>query len=676
MLRLIAIGLLIACLIDPAAAAGFGMFQSGVPQPYPALPPATLNSSTLAATLTLANGSTTVSANANSSGANVATTVCHSTGKWYLEGAISPHNGPNGDGIGLLISGTTNTQFLGQTNNSVGYYGNGLLSINSATVLTAGSWGNNGATAGMAVDLDRKLVWVTSGNNLWNNDTLVSQNPSTGAGGVAIPLNGSICAAVEIETSGDVALPNFGGTIFVYNPPLGFAPWSGAPNVAAVTLVKNARASSLPKWCTNVHNVGSPGTTAAQNLTLMQTVGANCARDALNWDIIETSSGVYVWTAANNFDTEWSTYCGAGLFGILVATYNNPLYSAGSLVFAAIAVGSNTTAYTNFVTAAANHFIGNTLCPNGFALEYYNEPNLPQWTNSVQWAGGPYAVLAQAGAAATAAAQPNVVNYSGGLVQGPGTNPRDYSVQMQAGSTMSNVQQNAINPYDYSGTPSTTFGPVNLLFDIKEFMSGLNAPLKPWPITEHNYPTSSLINQDCGTSNVNQQGVWLGWSMLNAVLLGLPVYTQYDLVNDGTTCVTEQTWGLFKNPSDTPSLGIRPAGTAFQNVAKVCAGSTDANYLNYTYDVLYYPGQATYEWIVHKTNGTCRAVWFQNTFPYGTAAAATGASLPYSEKVGNTTILSAIDLLGNSVACSVSAGVLSCPALNETTGPLIITSSP
>ena len=166
-------------------------------------------------------------------------------------------------------------------------------------------------------------------------------------------------------------------------------------------------AAALPKFCINAHTLTA---STAQNLSLIQQIGATCARvDVNNWNAIEQSLGVYTWTTADAF---WNTVCAAGIKPIFTATYNNALYASG--IFEGIIGSTNVTGYQNFAVALANHYA--TACPGAY-VELFNEPNLVEWTTS-PWVGSSYAAMLAPVSAAVKAAQAGYTVWSGGVSPG------------------------------------------------------------------------------------------------------------------------------------------------------------------------------------------------------------------------------------------------------------------
>lgn len=453
--------------------------------------------------------------------------------------------------------------------------------------------------------------------------------------------------------------------------------WKHGNDQQPINIVIGAPASNLPKWCVNVHQNAEFATTT-QIVNGMAAVGANCARDALNWDQVEQSSGTYNWAAnswagaPSGFQSWWNGICGAGYYAIMGATYNNPLYDGNVGAFAIVSPGSNTTAYLNYAGSAStggksivNNFI--STCP-GLTVELYNEPNLTQWTNGVQWGGGAYLTMAQTTAAAVKTAQSSAKVSSGGVSPGGAVTPNTFGAQMVAGATFSSGDYWALHPYNYNeATPANTLTPTQLMLDVASFAAAVASQPKPIIITEYGFPLQAL-NASCTSSTaLNLQGTFTGWAMLQAVVLQLPIFAWYELVNGDTeaNCAASDqvTFGLLTSPNDSPALALKPAGTAFKSVTDCFASAV-------TYDVQFYPALNVYEITVHKASSRCKAIWYAvGGHTVGTLAA---APFTWSENMGSFSSASAADVLGNAVTLGVSGSNVSL-SLSESVGPVIVT---
>lgn len=433
-------------------------------------------------------------------------------------------------------------------------------------------------------------------------------------------------------------------------------------------------ASLLPKWCVNAHTTTATG---AQNVTLMQTVGARCARvDATNWDTVEPSivpPASYNWT---NSDALWNAVCAAGIQPVFIATYNNTVYGAAS-VFTTISGSTQINGYSNYTVAALNRLVGTNGCTNPIA-DLFNEPNLTQWTTTT-WTGAAYIGVASTVAAAAKAAQSSTTIITGGASPGVGTEPPQLWLGGAVGSSpaLTNISGYGLHPYNYNeGTPALTPLPtLALTVDTLAFSqvaaSGVGGGTnKPIYITEYGFPLQAFgaAPSSCASPSTCQtQGLYLAYAMLTAIPLFTPYFVQYDLVDDGTSysASDQNTFGMFYNGSASSgnpvtgatAYGIKPQGQAYQSITGCTAGATS---FNLSYDTTLNVETEAF----NKSTGKCFAVFTWDA----------SGTKSYSATIGTFSSVTCKDVFGNSFACTYSGGVLSA-SISTTTGPLIATAA-
>jgi hypothetical protein len=144
--------------------------------------------------------------------------------------------------------------------------------------------------------------------------------------------------------------------------------------------------------------------TDAQQLAMVQAVGAKIVRFDLPWADIEQKAGVYTWGA---YASRFKMFAAAGIKCVLILGQGNPLYTQAwdmpPTTVAAIA------AFARFAVAAYSQFGASWA-----VYEIYNEPNMPSnWGGSANPAQ--YGVLLSAVSIAMRAARSDVVIVSGGL---------------------------------------------------------------------------------------------------------------------------------------------------------------------------------------------------------------------------------------------------------------------
>lgn len=124
--------------------------------------------------------------------------------------------------VGFVNSSEVNSNYLGQTTNSVGYFNSGQVYINGALITTIAAY-TTSDVIDCAADYGGQKLWcrVTGGN--WNNNG--TANPATGTCpciSTTTMSAGPYYAAALVETSGKQWTGNFGGTSYAFTAPAGF----------------------------------------------------------------------------------------------------------------------------------------------------------------------------------------------------------------------------------------------------------------------------------------------------------------------------------------------------------------------------------------------------------------------------------------------------------------------
>jgi hypothetical protein len=504
------------------------------------------------------------------------------------------------------------------------------------------------------------------------------------------PVTATNASPAVFTWAGGTGMAFGNGSVFELSagtPPAGFSLntqyYVVAANQGAGTFELSATLNGSPLNSTSTGSGLSGYSPGGQNAGLLQSVGAQCARvDVMNWDQIEQSTDVYNWAA--NSDPLWNAICGAGITPIFVATYNNPVYGAST--WAQLISGSTEMAgYSNYIVAGVNELVNVNHCTK-VIVEGFNEPNLTQWTGTV-WTGQAYASVMAPAAAAAKAAQPGVTFVTGGASPGVGTEPPQAWLGgvVGAGISVANFGGYGLHPYAYNeGTPSLTPLPASqLIEDVQAFArvgaSGIGqATAKPIYITEYGFslqafgaaPTTCASPSTCQT-----QGIYMAYAMLTAVALFTPMFTQYDLIDDGISysATDQNTFGMFYNPAASSGnpvtgatpYGIKPQGTAFKSVAGCTAGTTSF-FLDDGVKLGYSVSLNVETEVFNKPSGACLAIFTWDA----------SSTKSYSVNIGsNYSSVSCKDVLGNSVSCTYAGGVLSVPSVSEAAGPVIATAS-
>lgn len=179
----------------------------------------------VATNVTLSNNNLTATHSTSTSGSGARSLALKTTGKYYYE--VVGNSAPGaGDAVALGSAAATYVQLTGNTAGQyvVVYQSTGVIFVsttnsgkNIASLLA-------GMVAGIAVDLDARLLWVRSNNGNWNGDP--AANPATGVGGITVTAAISFAPMVGYgaTAAGHAMTANFGASAFSGAVPAGFTP--------------------------------------------------------------------------------------------------------------------------------------------------------------------------------------------------------------------------------------------------------------------------------------------------------------------------------------------------------------------------------------------------------------------------------------------------------------------
>lgn len=294
------------------------------------------------------NGNLTVSNNgALSQWYSGRATASVSTGKWYAEFLCVATDAAKGLIIGLANGTQVLTNYVGSSNNGIGYQTSGDVWLNGTAIQPdTGSDGfGAGQYAAIAWDMGAQLVWFYSPvNGFWNNSS--SANPATGVGGYSFSaVSGALFLAFSMEiaaggTNADEGTLNVGASAFNYTVPSGFTP-AGQATVA-------------------ITNIGSGLTVTSGTLSASALSGA---WNAGTVSAIGTGLSINSGTLNPNWQLGSVTALAAGL--TLASGTITPNWEAGTVA----AVGSNLTiASGNTLNIGTNPTIAGSLTSVGLIV--------------------------------------------------------------------------------------------------------------------------------------------------------------------------------------------------------------------------------------------------------------------------------------------------------------------
>lgn len=204
-------GLFYRGLLSPAAGGGGGGGGGGAI--CGALDPATSGSH-----LTL-SGSNLIATSSGAGDTGVRGDTGRSTGKWYFEMNFAVGTTGGDTGAGLALASATYAGLGGSSTGGTMVFHNGNIWVNG--VFSGINVGNvEGATLGIAVDLDNARVWYRKNAGIWNG--IITNDPVTNVGGRDISsLVGALKPVLTLTNNTESITANFAGT-FVGTPPTGF----------------------------------------------------------------------------------------------------------------------------------------------------------------------------------------------------------------------------------------------------------------------------------------------------------------------------------------------------------------------------------------------------------------------------------------------------------------------
>jgi MYXO-CTERM domain-containing protein len=370
-------------------------------------------------------------------------------------------------------------------------------------------------------------------------------------------------------------------------------------------------------------------------LDIIAAAGFSRVRMDLGWSGVETTKGVYDFTA---FDGLVSALASRGMNLHLILDYFNPIYPQSSDPGYGDA-GEQTTvpAFAAVSKAAAAHFAG-----KGVTYEVWNEENGSFWppvANAAQ-----YSDLCAAAIAAVHAGDPAALVTVGGLA---GFDYPFLEATLDAGGA---VGANAVgvHPYRQGGGESAS--------DDLAYMRAIVAASFPTPPpvwdTEWGY-SSQWYGGDAGgraPAAWALQAQRVSRELLSAWALGFPMAIYYDIRDDGTDPTNdEDNFGLVQN-----DYSDKPAIVAVRTLTAAAKGRTFAGFLPVGFTSLH-------AMLLVGPSDRVVALWSD------APGSVTSVALP-----AGATLAKATDLLGAPLSLVTDGGAMSV-TVGEVAGPVFLT---
>jgi len=290
---------------------------------------------------------------------------------------------------------------------------------------------------------------------------------------------------------------------------------------------------------------------AGSDYDLVAASGAGIVRTNLYWPDVETTPGVYDFSA---YDSIVANIVSRNLRPLLILGYGNPLYTSGS---PAPAPSTWKAAFVNYAKAAAAHYQG-----QGIFWEIWNEPD--GGTFWVPPSPTDYANLVIAASPAIHAADPS------GAVLGGATSGVDWTfIQaiVQAG-VLPYVDAISVHPYRHT-EPETVLQDLATLRAAMETLAPVCARQTPILSSEWGYSTTWNTGSRAADSAL-QQGYFLQREWLMGSYVGLPASIYYDYKNDGTDATNpEDNFGTVN-----ADASLKPAYQSAEALAATLQGFT------------------------------------------------------------------------------------------------------
>jgi hypothetical protein len=299
--------------------------------------------------------------------------------------------------------------------------------------------------------------------------------------------------------------------------------------------------------------------TDAQQLSMVQAVGAKIVRIDVPWADVEQKAGKFTW---GSYLSRVNACKAAGIQVVVILGQGNPLYTPAWNMPPTTA--DAVAAFARYAVAAVGVFGANYV-----VYEVYNEPNLPgNWggtANPTQ-----YGALLSATSVALRAARPDARVVSGGLAV---FDPDTFIASALKCVDLTKISAVGFHPYtgadDYISDPAMAPGGVPARFAACRAAIGAGSP-NVWN-TEQGFELSKCAGSTI-SDKLARQGVFASLFVLSALLSLQNFAIWYDLVDDGTDMTNpEYGMGLFDF-----NFNMKPSGKGFKAITDLINGSASA----------------------------------------------------------------------------------------------------
>jgi hypothetical protein len=192
--------------------------------------PLTWNAGDKAAAIVLSNGNLTATNSGSDHNASLRAETALPTGKWHWETTVGTPMDANASPTGIASSAAVLSTYLGDQDDSLGWYNDGSIYINEVIVATVAGYAA-GARLVVEYDADADLIWLAVGAGDWNNSPTAS--PATGTEGISTAgVIGAVFPAATLYGIADSVTLHSDNATFTRAVSTGFTAYAGDDGTA------------------------------------------------------------------------------------------------------------------------------------------------------------------------------------------------------------------------------------------------------------------------------------------------------------------------------------------------------------------------------------------------------------------------------------------------------------
>jgi hypothetical protein len=193
--------------------------------------PLTWNAGDKAAAIVLSNGDLTATNSGSDHNATLRAETGISTGKWHWEITVGTPMDANASPAGIATTAAVLSTYLGDQDDSLGWYNDGSLYVNEVVIATVAGFAA-GDRLVVEYDADAKLIWLAVGAGSWNASGTAS--PATGTEGISTAgiTGGTVFPAATLYGIADSVTLHSDNATFTRAVSTGFTAYAGDDGTA------------------------------------------------------------------------------------------------------------------------------------------------------------------------------------------------------------------------------------------------------------------------------------------------------------------------------------------------------------------------------------------------------------------------------------------------------------